>query len=151
MGCVTEILVGYFKPQSFYAEDFVVFGGAMVDCWQICKYSSKCYRVAIQFCNSAPLSQNAVSAYQISCKLLSFYLERFLNKFADDQGSSVIKGSVYHIYIQPFTHSSGLTRNLNMFSEVSTTSTAELHNWIGPMWSYSTTSLNWSTRAGTQL
>ena len=35
-----------------------------------------------------------------------FYLERFLKKLADDQCSSITKGSSYHIkhmYIQPFT------------------------------------------------
>ncbi len=35
-----------------------------------------------------------------------FYLERFLQKLADDQYSSITKGSIYHIkhmYIQPFT------------------------------------------------
>ena len=36
----------------------------------------------------------------------SFYLGRFLKKLADDQCSSITKGSIYHInhmYIQPFT------------------------------------------------
>ncbi len=35
-----------------------------------------------------------------------FYLERFMKKLADDQCSSITKGSIYHIkpmYIQPFT------------------------------------------------
>ncbi len=57
---------------------------------------------------SAPPSKNAVSAFQISCKLLSFTLEDFsLKKLADDQCSSITKGSIYlymnHMYIQPFT------------------------------------------------
>ena len=35
-----------------------------------------------------------------------FYIERYLKKLADDQYSSITKGSIYHIkhmYIQPFT------------------------------------------------
>ncbi len=35
-----------------------------------------------------------------------FYFERFLKKLADDQYSSITKGSIYnfkHVYIQPFT------------------------------------------------
>ncbi len=35
-----------------------------------------------------------------------FYIERFLKKLADDQNSSINKGSIYqikHMYIQPFT------------------------------------------------
>ncbi len=52
--------------------------------------------------SSAPPSKNAVSAFQISCELLSFTMK----KLADDQRSSITKGSIYHIkhmYIQPFT------------------------------------------------
>ncbi len=44
-----------------------------------------------------------------------FYLGRFLKKLADDQCSSITKGSIYHInhYVHTtFYHSSGLTRNL---------------------------------------
>ncbi len=43
-----------------------------------------------------------------------FYFERFLKKLADDQNSSITKGSIYHIkhYVcTTFYHSSGLTRN----------------------------------------
>ena len=43
-----------------------------------------------------------------------FYLERFLKKLLKDQWSSITKGSISHfkhMYIQPFYHSSGLTRN----------------------------------------
>ncbi len=35
-----------------------------------------------------------------------FYLERFLNKLADDQSSTITRGSIYHfkrMYMQPFT------------------------------------------------
>ncbi len=52
-----------------------------------------------------PLSKNAVTAFQITCKLL-FYLERFLKKLADDQRSSVTKRSIYymkHMCIQPLS------------------------------------------------
>ena len=41
---------------------------------------------------STPPSKKAVSVFQIACKLLSF--ERFLKKLADDQCSSVTKGSI---------------------------------------------------------
>ncbi len=64
---------------------------------------------------SAPPSKNAVSAFQISCKLLFFYLGRFLKNLADDQWSSLTKGSISHIkhYVHTtFYHSSWLTRNL---------------------------------------
>ena len=64
--------------------------------------------------NTAPPSKNTVYASQISCKLLSFYLERFLKKLADDQCSSITKGSIYHIKHNvhtTFSYSSGLTRN----------------------------------------
>ncbi len=47
--------------------------------------------------------KNAVSAFQISCKLLSFGLEDLL---ADDQCSLITKDSIYHIKhmsIQTFT------------------------------------------------
>ncbi len=45
-----------------------------------------------------------------------FYLEIFLEKLADDQLSSIIKGSIYHVPYQTyvyttFYHSTGLTRN----------------------------------------
>ncbi len=43
-----------------------------------------------------------------------FYLGRFLKKLADDQCSSITKGSIYHIKHNVHTasyHSSGLTRN----------------------------------------
>ncbi len=52
---------------------------------------------------SAPPSKNVLSAFQISCKLLSFTWEK---KLADDQCFSITKESIYHIkhtYIQPFT------------------------------------------------
>ncbi len=55
-------------------------------------------------CRCAPLSKNAVSAFQISCTLLSFTLKDSWRKLGDDQCSSVTKASVYHIkhmYIQP--------------------------------------------------
>ncbi len=53
------------------------------------------------FCCSAPLREkNAVSAFQISCKLLFFYLGRFMKKLADDQYSSVTKGSTSIYYIK---------------------------------------------------
>ncbi len=55
---------------------------------------------------TARLSKNAVSAFQISYKLLSFTLERVLKKLADNQYSSITKGSIHHVkhmYIQPFT------------------------------------------------
>ena len=87
----------------------------------ICKYKSHkmfCCRNVIWFYityssaitwepqgpSSAALSKNAVSAFQIPCKLLSF--GRFLKKLADDQCSSLTKGSIFHIknmYIQPST------------------------------------------------
>ena len=54
---------------------------------------------------TAPPSKNAESAFQISCKLLFFYLGRFLKKLADDQRPSMTKGSIYymnHMYIHPF-------------------------------------------------
>ena len=57
--------------------------------------------------NLPPLSKNAVSTFQISCKQTIFFnLGRFLKKLADDQCSSITKGSIYHVictYIQPFT------------------------------------------------
>ena len=59
---------------------------------------------AKQYFMSAPLSKNAVFAFQISCELL--HLARFMEKLVDGQSSSLTKGSVYHIkrvYIQPFT------------------------------------------------
>ncbi len=55
---------------------------------------------------SAPPSKNAVSAFPISCKLLSFTLEELLKKLVDDQCSSITKCSIYHInhmYLQHFT------------------------------------------------
>ncbi len=61
----------------------------------------RCWR---RIATAAP-SKNAVSAFQISYKLLSFYLDRFLKKLADDQCSSITKGSIYHIkhmYMQLF-------------------------------------------------
>ncbi len=76
---------------------------------------------------SAPPSKNAVSAFQISCKILSFdledswrnfiqtiffYLENVLKKLAGDQCSSITKGSIYHIKHTTFYHNSGLTRNM---------------------------------------
>ncbi len=55
--------------------------------------------------NSAPVSKNAVSAFQISCKTTFFYLGRFVKKLADDHCSSILK-TVYTISnimsIQPF-------------------------------------------------
>ncbi len=45
----------------------------------------------------------------------SFSLGKFMKKLADEHISSIIKGSIYYIkdmYIQPFKHVSGLTRNL---------------------------------------
>ncbi len=53
---------------------------------------------------SAPPSKNAVSAFQISCKLLSCTLEDSWR--TDDQCSSITKGSIYFMkrtYIQPAT------------------------------------------------
>ncbi len=50
-----------------------------------------------QHCISAPLSKNAVSALPISCKLYSFTLKRFLKKLADNQCSSITKGSICYI------------------------------------------------------
>ncbi len=44
--------------------------------------------------NCAPQSKNAVCTFQITCKLLSFYFGRFLKKLADDQCSSMSKGSI---------------------------------------------------------
>ncbi len=55
---------------------------------------------------SAPPSKNTVSTFHILWKLIFFYLGRFLKKLADDQYSSITKGSIYCInqmYIQPFT------------------------------------------------
>ena len=62
--------------------------------------------------NSAPLCKNAVSAFQISCKLLPFTLE-FLKKLADNHISSITKGSICYIkhVHTTFYHCSGLTRN----------------------------------------
>ncbi len=56
----------------------------------------------------APLSKNAVSAFQITYKHTSFYLERLLKKLADDQFSSITKGSICYVkhtcmYLQLFT------------------------------------------------
>ena len=55
-----------------------------------------------EFC---PPRKNAVSAFQISCKLLFFYLGRFLKNLAEDQCSSITKAvsTTFNImYIQPF-------------------------------------------------
>ncbi len=41
-----------------------------------------------------------------------FYLERFLNKLADDQCSSITKGSIYHINIQLFTTAVDCPQNM---------------------------------------
>ncbi len=60
--------------------------------------------------NSPPLSKNAVSAFQISSKLLCFTLkDSWRNYIADDQYSSITEGSIY--YFKHTYHSSGLTRN----------------------------------------
>ena len=61
---------------------------------------------AIDVLGSAPLSKNAVSAFQIARKTNFFYLGRFLKNLADDQCSSITKGRIYHIKhmtIQPST------------------------------------------------
>ncbi len=87
----------------------------MLACWVTTSHSQGvCFNLPGR---SAPLSKNAVSAFQISFKLVAqvFYLERFLKKLADDQlFSSITKGSIYHIkHVHTiFYHSSGLTRNL---------------------------------------
>ena len=50
--------------------------------------------------------KNAVSAIQISLQTTFIYLGRFLKKLANDQSSSITKGSIYHVkhvYIQPCT------------------------------------------------
>ena len=55
---------------------------------------------------SAPLCKNTVSANSNFMHNTSFYLERFQEKLADDQCSSITEGSIYHVshvYIQPFT------------------------------------------------
>ncbi len=59
--------------------------------------------------NAAPQRKNAVSAFQITCKLLSFTLEVSCDKLADDYRLSITKNSIY-VYtivnimtIQPFT------------------------------------------------
>ncbi len=70
--------------------------------------------------HNCPPSKNAVSACQISWKLLSFttfyyfFSGRFLKKWPDNQCSSITKGSIYHIkhvHIALY-HTSWLTRNL---------------------------------------
>ncbi len=60
----------------------------------------------LQVHTSSPKSKNAVSAFQIASKLLSFTLGKFLKKLSDDQCSSITKDSIYHIrhiYVQLFT------------------------------------------------
>ena len=60
------------------------------------------------------ISTNAVSAFQISCKLLSFALKSPWRILPDDQSSSITKGRNYHIKYMctlTFQHSSGLIRN----------------------------------------
>ena len=56
--------------------------------------------------NTFPLCKNAVSTLQFLCKLLSFTLKDSFKKLADDQYSSITKGTIYHIkhlYIKHFT------------------------------------------------
>ena len=69
---------------------------------------------AVQVCmNNSPLqSKNVVCAFQITFKLLSFYLGRFMKKLADDQCSSITKGNICHTKHSvhtTFYHGSGLT------------------------------------------
>ncbi len=55
---------------------------------------------------SAPQSKNAVSTFQITCRVLFFCLGKLLKWLADDQSSSITKGSIYYINymnIQPFS------------------------------------------------
>ncbi len=69
-------------------------------------FSQRNYVHLLRYFSTAPPRKNAVSAFQVSSKLLLFYLGRFLKKLADDQCSSITKGSIYHIkymYIHPFT------------------------------------------------
>ncbi len=65
------------------------------------------YRLGFEIndCSCAPLSKNAVSAFQMSCKLLSFPLQ---DSCRNHQRSSVTKGSTvstipYQTYTQLFT------------------------------------------------
>ncbi len=55
---------------------------------------------------SALQSKNAVSSFYITRRVLSFSLGKFLKWLANDQSSSITKGSIYyikHVYIQPFS------------------------------------------------
>ena len=57
---------------------------------------------------SAPQSKNAVCVFYTvdHTQSASFCLGKFLKKFADDQCSSITKGSMYyikHMYVQPFS------------------------------------------------
>ena len=73
-------------------------------------------QVVIRICLSDPLSKNAVSAFEILCKLLSFTLKDSWRNLADHQCTSITKGSINHIKHNvhvhtTFCHNGGLTRN----------------------------------------
>ncbi len=65
--------------------------------------------VILYFVWSAPLSKNAVSTFQIPCKLLSFTLKD--SWIRQTINGLPTKGNTYYVHIT-FYHNSGLTRNL---------------------------------------
>ncbi len=76
-------------------------------CTCMCKFSKYLlHLLTVIVRKPAPLSKYTVSAFQISCKLLSFTFNwNTFKKWAEDQCSSRTKGSIYYIklHIQPFT------------------------------------------------
>ncbi len=69
--------------------------------WTFSSYSSWCYRYLMQLPHKVKM-QNV--HFKIICRVLSFSLEKFLKKLADDQCSFISKGSIYCIHhIPPFS------------------------------------------------